>query len=168
MKNKIFFTIVLTIITHVMNAQILSGTLWTAKKTDQAYIVSVKDKSSVLDALTDFVSSQKIESGQITGIGATNDATLRFFDPETKKYVDKEFKGQMEISNLSGNISMVENKLMLHLHVTLGKRDYTALAGHLLDAKIRGAGEFFIYPNPGKVVKVKNEEVGLNFYDFIK
>lgn len=74
----------------------------------------------------------------------------------------------MEISNLSGNISMVENKLMLHLHVTLGKRDYTALAGHLLDAKIRGAGEFFIYPNPGKVVKVKNEEVGLNFYDFIK
>lgn len=62
-----------------MNAQILSGTLWTAKKTDQAYIVSVKDKSSVLDALTDFVSSQKIESGQITGIGATNDATLRFF-----------------------------------------------------------------------------------------
>lgn len=32
MKNKIFITIVLTIITHVMNAQILSGTLWIAKK----------------------------------------------------------------------------------------------------------------------------------------
>ncbi len=165
---RFFLVTSLILITNLMNAQILKGQLWTAKKVDNAYIVSIKDKSSVLDALTDFVNSQKIQSGQITGIGATNDATLRFFDPTTKSYVDKEFKQQMEISNLSGNISFVEGKLMLHLHVTLGKSDYTALAGHLLDAKIRGAGEFFIYPLDGKVVKVKNEEIGLNFYDFEK
>ncbi len=167
MKRFILFTFVL-LITQIMNAQVLSGNLWTAKKTDNAYIVSIKDQSSILDALTDFVSKQKIEAGQITGIGATNEATLRFFDPKTKKYVDKEFKEQMEISNLSGNISFVDEELVLHLHATLGRSDYTALAGHLLDAKIRGAGEIFIYPLSGKVVKTKNEEVGLNFYDFEK
>ena len=72
----------------------------------------------------------------------------------------------MEISNLSGNISQAEGKLLLHLHITLGRKDYSALAGHLLDAKIRGAGEFFVYPINSKVVKVKNEDVGLYFYDF--
>jgi predicted DNA-binding protein with PD1-like motif len=72
----------------------------------------------------------------------------------------------MEISNLSGNISQAEGKLLLHLHITLGRKDYTALAGHLLDAKIRGAGEFFVYPINSKVFKVKNEDVGLYFYDF--
>jgi uncharacterized protein len=41
----------------------------------------------------------------------------------------------MEISNLSGNISEAEGKLLLHMHITLGRKDYTALAGHLLDAK---------------------------------
>ncbi|MBL7736940.1 MAG: hypothetical protein JNL51_15895 [Chitinophagaceae bacterium] len=86
--------------------------------------------------------------------------------PVTKKYVDKTFSEQMEISNLSGNISEVQGKLMLH--VTLGRRDYTALADQLLDASIRGAGEFFVYSVNSKVIKVKNEAVGLNFYDFEK
>ena len=45
-------------------------------------------------------------------------------------------------------------------------QDYTALAGHLLDAKVRGAAEFFVYPLNSKVVKVRNEGVGLYFYDF--
>jgi len=35
-----------------------------------------------------------------------------------------------------------------------------------LDAKIRGAAEFFVYLINSKVVKVKNEDVGLYFYDF--
>jgi uncharacterized protein len=65
----------------------------------------------------------------------------------------------MEISNLSGNISEAEGKLLLHMHITLDRKDYTALAGHLLDAKIRGAGEFLVYPTNSKVVKVKDEDV---------
>ena len=149
-----------------MNAQTLKGDHWTAKTVEGAYIVSIEDRASVLDALTDFINSQNIQAGQITGIGATNEATLRFFDPSSKKYVDKTFTEQMEISNLSGNISKAEGKLLLHLHITLGRKDYVALAGHLLDAKIRGAGEFFVYPINSKVVKIKNQDVGLYFYDF--
>ncbi|SFU59793.1 hypothetical protein SAMN05216480_10945 [Pustulibacterium marinum] len=168
MKKYILITLALIFVTNVMNAQNLKSTLWTARKAGDNYIVSVKDKTSILDALTDFVKNQNIQAGQITGIGAANEATLRFFDPTTKKYVDKTFTEQMEISNLSGNISEVEGKPLLHIHATLGRRDYTALAGHLQDAKIRGAGEFFIYPLNQKVIKVKNEEVGLNFYDFEK
>lgn len=151
-----------------MNAQNLKGNFWTARKVDNAYVVSIKDKSSILEALTDFVVSQKIQAGQVTGIGAVNEATLRFFTPATKNFVDKTFKEQMEITNISGNISEVSGKPMLHLHITLGREDYSALAGHLLDAKIRGAGEFFIYPINQKLIKEKDEEVGLNFYNFEK
>jgi predicted DNA-binding protein with PD1-like motif len=150
----------------IADAQTFKGSHWTARKTGDAYIVSIQDKASILEALTDFVTSRKIQAGQITGIGATNEATLRFFDPATKKYADRVFNEQMEISNLSGNISEMEGKPVLHLHITLGRRDYTALAGHLLDARIRGAGECFVYPMDSKVIKVKNEEIGLNLYDF--
>ncbi|MFT4092067.1 MAG: DNA-binding protein [Niabella sp.] len=155
---KIYLTIILSFLTMGIHAQNLKGKNWTARKVAHTYIVSVADKIGILDALTDFVVAQEITAGQITGIGATNEATLRFFDPVAKKYVDKTFSEQMEISNLSGNISEVEGKPMLHLHVTLGRRDYTALAGHLLDARIRGAGEFFIYPINSKVVKVKMKQ----------
>ncbi|WP_223857409.1 PPC domain-containing DNA-binding protein [Sphingobacterium micropteri] len=150
----------------MMDTQNLKGKNWAARKINQTYILSIDDKSSIVDTLTDFVASQKIVAGEITGIGATNEATLRFFDPDTKEYVDKTFTEQMEISNLSGNIAEVDGKLMLHLHVTLGKSDYSALAGHLSDAKIRGAGEFFINAIHTKVIKIKNEDIGLNFYDF--
>ncbi|OAM87804.1 hypothetical protein AW736_20715 [Termitidicoccus mucosus] len=166
MKKLIVLIALSSLALCVANAQTFKGSRWTARKAGDAYIVSIQDKSSIVEALTDFVTSRKIQAGQITGIGATNEATLRFFDPATKKYADKVFKEQMEISNLSGNISEVEGKPVLHLHITLGRRDYTALAGHLLDAKIRGAGECFVYPMDAKIIKVKNEEVGLNFYDF--
>ncbi|PZP51613.1 MAG: DUF296 domain-containing protein [Pseudopedobacter saltans] len=152
-----------------VNAQsYIKGKGWTARKVDSTYIVSLDDKTSILDDLTDFVTSQKIKAGSIIGIGAINEATLRFFDPKTKNYVDKKFAEQMEVSNFTGNISEVLGKPMLHLHVTLGRSDYSALAGHLLDGKIRGAGELYIYPVDSKIIKVKNENVGLNFYDFEK
>jgi predicted DNA-binding protein with PD1-like motif len=154
--------------TFTMKAQILEGSHWTARKFDDVYIVSVQDKASISEALTDFAVSQKIQGGEVTGIGAVNEATLRFFDPATKKYVDKVFNEQMEISNLSGNIAIEEGKTFLHLHITLGRRDYTTLAGHLLDARTRGAGEFFIRPVNAKMIKVKNNDIGLYFYDFGK
>jgi predicted DNA-binding protein with PD1-like motif len=151
-----------------MSTDFFKGNNWTAKKVNTIYIVSVKDKSSIVEALTDFVKSQKIQSGEVTGIGAVSEATLRFFVPSTKNYVDKTFKEQMEASNISGNVSEIDGEPLLHLHITLGRQDYTALAGHLLDAKIRGAGEFIFYPLETKMVKVKDEEVGINFYDFEK
>lgn len=149
-----------------MNTKVLKGSHWTAKKIDTTYIVSVKNKSSIVEALTDFVKSQKIQSGEITGIGAVSEATLRFFVPSTKNYVDKTFNEQMEVSNISGNVSEIDGQPLLHLHITLGRQDYTALAGHLLDAKIHGAGEFIFYPLDTKMVKIKDKEVGINFYDF--
>jgi predicted DNA-binding protein with PD1-like motif len=165
MKQTLILILSSTLVV-TMNAQTIQGNHWSAKRVEGAYTVSIEDGASVLEALTDFITSQKIQAGQVTGIGATNEATLRFFDPSSKKYVDKTFNEQMEISNLSGNISEADGKSLLHLHITLGKKDYTALAGHLLDAKIRGAGEFFVYPINSKVVKVKKEDVGLYFYDF--
>lgn len=151
-----------------MNTQNFKGNNWSAKQVDSIYIVSIKDQSSIVEALTDFVKSQNIQAGEVTGIGAVDEATLRFFKPSDKKYVDKTFKEQMEMTNISGNVSEIEGKPTLHLHITLGREDYTALAGHLLDAKIRGAGEFIFYPLNTRVVKMKNEEVGINFYDFEK
>jgi predicted DNA-binding protein with PD1-like motif len=151
-----------------MDSQNSKGNNWTAKKVDSTYIVSVKDRSSIVETLTDFVISQNIKAGQITGIGAVNEATLRFFQPSSKQYVDKTFNEQMEVSNISGNVSELDGKPLLHLHITLGRQDYTALAGHLLEAKIRGAGEFFFYPLNASVIKTKNEDVGINFYDLEK
>jgi len=144
------------------------GKHWSVRKVGHIYIVSLTNHSNIVEALTDFIQNQNIQAGEVTGIGAVSEATLRFFNPSTKKYVDKTFKEQMEVTNISGNISEIEGKPTLHLHITLGREDYTALAGHLLEAKIQGAAEFIFYPLNTRVVKIKNEEIGINLYDFEK
>jgi len=154
----------------MINKEIMNykGNHWSARKVDHIYIVSLDNRSNIAEALTDFIQSQNILAGEVTGIGAVSEATLRFFNPSTKKYVDKTFKEQMEVTNISGNISEIEGKPTLHLHITLGREDYTALAGHLLEAKIQGAAEFIIYPLDTRVVKIKNEEIEIYLYDFEK
>ena len=149
-----------------MEIKNLKGNNWSARKVDQIYLVSLDNRTDIVPALTDFIQQENIRAGEVTGIGAVSEATLRFFNPSTKKYVDKTFTEQMEITNISGNISEVEGKTMLHLHITLGREDYTALAGHLSDAKIQGAAEFIIYPLNTRVVKVKDADLGINLYHF--
>ena len=72
----------------------------------------------------------------------------------------------MEISNLTGNISSMDGQVYLHLHITVGRSDYSALAGHLLSATLNGAGEFVVEDYGEQVSRVYNPDLGLNIYDF--
>ena len=120
-----------------------------------------------MEALTAFCKDQNILSGTIGGLGAINEATFRFLDPATKQYVDKTFSEQMEITNLTGNISEKDGKPYLHVHITASRRDYTCVGGHLLDAKISGACELTIDAFPElKPGRRADEETGLNLYRF--
>lgn len=151
------------------SSKILKGESWTAKQYGNIYFVSVRNRAELVAALNDFVKANKITLGFVVGIGAVNEAVLRFFNPATKQYVDKTFNGQMEIANLTGNISTKDGKPYAHYHITLGNSDYAALAGHLLSAKLNGAGEFVVTSVPdGHLERTYNEEIGLNFYNFNK
>ena len=151
-----------------METQNFKGNNWSAKRVDKVYIVSIQNNYHIVETLTDFIKDQDIQAGEVTGIGAVSEATLRFFNFETKTYVDKTFREQMEVTNISGNVSVIEGNPVLHLHITLGRENYTALAGHLLEATIHGAGEFIFYPLPARVIKTKDKDTGINLYDFEK
>jgi len=147
--------------------QVFAGENWTAKKIGSRYVLSIKNHAEIVDTVTDFLLQRNIQSGTISGIGAVNEATLRFFNPQTKQYEDKTFAEQMEISNLTGNIAAKDGKTIVHIHITLGTSDYSARAGHLLSARINGAGELVVDTFPHTVLqKAHDEETGLNFYKF--
>lgn len=131
------------------------------------YILSLDNHVSILEALTSFCTEKRIFAGKISGLGAVNSATFRFLDPATLKYVDKTFEEQMEITNLTGNISQKDGKPYLHLHITASRRDYTCIGGHLLDARINGACELFVEDYYlTSVGRYQDPETGLNLYKF--
>ena len=131
------------------------------------YVLSIHNHQEIMEALSAFCEEKKIQAGQVTGIGAISDATFRFLDPATKKYVDKTFTEQMEITNLTGNISNLNGNLYLHVHITASRRDSSCIGGHLLDARINGACELFVEDYcRTSVGRRKDDETGLNLYQF--
>lgn len=140
--------------------------MYSYKRFGDRYIVSVDNHTEIVSALMAFCEENGINSGIISGIGAIDELTLRFFNPETKAYVDKRFCEQMEISNLTGNISTMDGNVYLHLHVTVGRSDYSALAGHLLAATLNGAGEFVVEDYGEPIMRAYNSDLGLNCYKF--
>lgn len=133
---------------------------------DKDIILSLANHSEIMSSLEAYCKGKDLKAGLISGIGAVNSATLRFFDPQTKKYVDKTFSEQMEIANLTVNISMLDGKVYLHLHVTLGRDDYSTIAGHLLSATVNGACELSIRKINKTLNRKFDPEIGLNVYDF--
>lgn len=168
--KRIFSTLLLFII--VMTATKATaqnegkGDGYTYRQYKNTYVASVDNHREVASTLERVCNDLQITGGDIIGIGAVNQATLRCFNPATKEYVDKTFAEQMEIANLTGNVGVLNGKIYLHLHITLGKTDYTALAGHLLRATLNGAGEFVINKYPGELSRYHNEQIGLNMYRF--
>lgn len=136
------------------------------RKFEDKYVLSIDNHQEISAALAAFCQEQKIRSGAVYGIGAVSEATFRFLDPGTKKYVDRTFAEQMEITNLTGNISEKDGKVYLHLHITAGREDYTCIGGHLLSAVINGACELVVERFDGSVGRRFDEETGLNLYEF--
>ena len=141
------------------------GKPYTYRKLGGRYVLSLANNCEVVNAITAFCKEMEIVAGAISGIGAVDKATLRFFNPQTKKYVYKTFCEQMEIAALVGNVSTLDGVPYLHLHVTFGREDYSAIAGHLLSATLCGAGEIVVEPYAGSLPRRFDEALGLNVYD---
>ena len=134
---------------------------------ENAFILSLDNHVEVAEALQAFCREKGILAGVISGLGAVSEATFRYLDPNTLKYVDKTFQEQMEITNLTGNISQKDGQPYLHLHITASRSDYSCIGGHLLTAFINGACELYVEAFPNQFIGRKtNPETGINLYCF--
>ena len=130
------------------------------------HIVSLDNHVSLMEALGAFCREKGILSGSISGLGAVNSATFRYLNPATMAYVDKTFEEQMELTSIVGNISRKDGEVYLHVHITASREDYSCIGGHLLDARISGACELFVEDYGIPAGRRKDEETGLNMYEF--
>ncbi|MBP5625414.1 MAG: DNA-binding protein [Bacteroidales bacterium] len=130
------------------------------------FIVSLDNHVEIMEGLAAFCRDKRIFCGQVRGIGAVCEATFRMYDPATKEYVDKTFSEQMEITNLTGNISEKDGKPYLHVHATCSRADYSCIGGHLLSARINGACELLVDKfGDTSAGRRLDPETGLNLYD---
>lgn len=128
-------------------------------------VVRLERGEDIVQGVLAAAKERHIHAGVISGIGAVSGATLGFFDLETKQYHENRFDEPMEIAHLSGNLSTKDDELYAHLHITLGRRNGEALAGHLVSATIGVTAEIFIQALHAPL-KRHASDIGVNLLDF--
>lgn len=136
------------------------------RKFGDKYVVRLEKGEEIVESLTRFCKENDIKLGRVTAIGAANKVTIGLFNTETKEYHSTDLTGDMEITNLAGNISRMDGEVYLHLHITVCDEENNAYGGHLNSAVISATCEMIIDVIDGNVDRKLDEEIGLNLFKF--
>ena len=116
----------------------------------------------LLEELTDICIKKNITLGKIEAIGAVQKSCVGFYNQASREYQFLNFDKPSEILNLTGNISMKDNKPFVHAHIILADESGNAYGGHLAPGTITFACEFVIYGFSGAQLKRSmDDETGL-------
>jgi predicted DNA-binding protein with PD1-like motif len=128
----------------------------------RTYAVVLRTGDEVMACLKRFIADEGISAAQLTAIGALSDVVLLYFDWDKKDYVRIPVEDQVEVASLIGDIAEdPSGRPALHVHLVVGKRDGTAMAGHLGEAHVRPTLEVIVTESPAHLRKKKDPESGL-------
>ena len=129
-----------------------------------AIVLSTGDEA--MACLKAFAEREHVTAAQFTAIGAFSSATLGYFDWTTKEYRRNGVDEQVEVASLTGDIALApDGSPALHIHCVLGRRDGTALGGHLIEGKVRPTLEIILTDSPAHLRKRHDPECGLALID---
>ena len=128
-----------------------------------ALVFDVEDEA--VSTLTSFAEERQIEAAHFTAIGAFREAVIAFFDWETKSYEEIPVDEPVEVAAMTGNVARMEGAVRVHAHVVLGRRDGSALAGHLVSGRVRPTLEMMFVEERANIVRTIDESSTLPLLD---
>jgi len=115
----------------------------------KTYALILETGDEVMASLGQFARQQDLSAASFKAIGAFQLATLAFFDWASKTYLPIEVEEQTEVASLTGDIaSGPDGQPAIHVHAVLGRRDGSALAGHLQRGMVRPTLEIILTESP--------------------
>lgn len=126
------------------------------------FFLRIERGEDLVKSVHTFCQSNKIHAGWVQGLGACDQVTVSYYDLEAQQYKQESFEEEFEVLNLTGNISLLDEKPFMHAHVSLGRKDKSVIGGHLHSMRISGTGEIYIKSFDNSFVREKDEETGLS------
>ncbi|MEP9378715.1 PPC domain-containing DNA-binding protein [Aquabacter sp. CN5-332] len=128
----------------------------------RTFAIILETGEEVMATLQGFAEKERLSAAHFTAIGAFSAATLTYFDWDKKEYQQIPVHEQVEVAAFSGDVaSGPDGKPALHVHAVLGRRDGTALAGHLAKGHVRPTLEVMLTESPAHLCKRFDPESGL-------
>lgn len=137
------------------------------KKFRDTYMLRVQRGDDIFAVLTDLCQAEHITFAAISGIGAMDEVECALYCPTDRDYQSHIFRGMLEMTSLTGNVTLFNDEIYLHLHANFARDDCTVIGGHLIRAVVAGTAEIFIRTLDGTVNRTPDHaETGLNLIHF--
>lgn len=128
---------------------------------EKTFAVVFEAGDEAMAGLQEFARQNHLGGARFTAIGAFEEATLGYFDWQSKEYRKIPIREQVEVLSLVGDIAIEDGEPKLHAHVVLGRSDGTTRGGHLLEARVRPTLEVMLVESPEHLHKEHDPESGL-------
>ena len=132
----------------------------------ETIVLRLEKGEEVIESIKNLCEKEDIKAGSISGLGASNHVVVGLFKVEEKKYYSNTFEEDFEITNLTGNISRMNDEVYLHIHGTFANVEGKCIGGHLNKAVISATSEIIITKINGDIGRKFSEEIGLNLIEF--
>ena len=128
------------------------------------YLLRFNSGEEIIETLGKYCQEQAITAGYFTAIGAAKEVDLSFFDLVKKEYNTKTFKNRinLEIISLTGNISLLQSKVIVHAHGIFSDSRYHAFAGHVKRLVVSATCELVLVKLKGKMERKYDQVTGLH------
>jgi predicted DNA-binding protein with PD1-like motif len=134
-------------------------------ETTKQYAVIFYQGDEAFSGLLEFAQKYHITSAHFSAIGAVNEATLGWFDPQRKMYKKIPIQGQREVIGMSGDIALYQGKPVVHTHMLVGAPDGTTQGGHVLAAFVSPTLEVMVTVDPVTMQKRFDPDTDLTLID---
>lgn len=128
-----------------------------------ALVFDVEDEA--VATLTAFAEERGIEAAHFTAIGAFREAVIAFFDWDSKAYEEIPVDEPVEVAAMTGNVARKDGAVRVHAHVVLGRRDGSALAGHLVSGRVRPTLELMLIEERAQLARTIDAQSTLPLLD---
>lgn len=115
-----------------------------------------------VEALRRFAAERGIAGAWFSGIGAFSRATIAWWNRETKQYERIEIEEQVEVMALNGDVGVHGDETRVHAHAVLGRRDGSAVGGHLMSGLVYPTIELSLDAAAGAIRRERDPETGLS------
>ena len=129
------------------------------------YLLRLEKGEEVVSTLQKFCSKEQIDNAYFSGLGSIENPTLAHYLVTTKKYTEKEVAGIFELLNITGNIALFENTMLVHAHCTISDEGMNTKGGHLVKAAVSATVEIHLRVLDSVFEKKINDEIGLKLFD---
>ena len=132
------------------------------KKINDTYIVRLDRGEKIIETLKNFCNAEKIKCGYFFGIGSLDEAELSHYIVRNKKYTSEKYIQPLEIVNLTGIITTMDNEVYLHCHAVLSDVQMESIAGHLKEGIVGATAEIVLIKLDCMINRKYDEKIGLN------